>query len=103
MPKLTRETARAAGLRRSRGAFLAIAAGVAVLLATAAVAVPALVSGGLIVRGVADGHPSWIALGGLSGALWSGMCLGTVRGRGAKRSATPPQSAGRQPSDPARD
>lgn len=82
---------------------LLVVGGFAVLFGIAALAVPALIAGGLIVRGVGEGYPSWIVLGGLTGALWSAMFVGTVRRARPTRAATPTRSAGPPTPDPARD
>ena len=80
------------------GGRLWLVGGFAVIFGLAALAVPAVIAGGLIVRGIGEGHPSWVVLGGLTGALWSAMCVGTLR----RSSATRTRSGGPPPSDPAR-
>lgn len=92
MAELKRET-EPPETARARGGLAWIAYGFAVVFALVAVALPALLAGGLVVSGVQGGSPSWIVLGGLTGALWSAMCFGTIaRGRGGE--ATPPRSDG---------
>lgn len=56
------------------------------VMAAAALALPAGLAYSLIVRGVGEGHPSWVALGGITGGIWLLMLRATarklVRGRG---------------------
>jgi hypothetical protein len=85
MSKLKREAAPARRRSGARLVFLWLAGIFAVVFGLAALALPMLVSGGLLVRGVAEGHPSWIILGGLVGSMWSLMLVGTVRKATAAR------------------
>jgi hypothetical protein len=84
-PTLVREAAPARRRSGARLLLLWLTGIFAVCFGLAALALPALVSGGLLVRGFAEGHPSWIVLGGLVGGMWSLMLVGTVRKATAAR------------------
>ncbi len=113
MRKLTREAHLSREARTSPRAVVWVVSALAVLFALVALAVPALLSAALLVRGVGEGFPSWVALGVLSGGLWSLMLVSTLRRTGATRgahpppgsasAATPPRSDAPPASDPARD
>ena len=53
-------------------------------MALAAVALPPGLAYSLVMRGVGEGHPSWVALGGITGGIWLLMLRATARklGRG---------------------
>ena len=97
MPELTREAQQPS--KPSRSALWWLGGGFAVLFGLAVLAVPALVCAGLLVRGVGEGHPSWVALGVTVGAMWSMMLVGTMRKTRSPKSA---RSDAPPPPDPAR-
>ena len=103
MSELKREARTPRG-NLGRVTLLWLGASFAVVFGLAALAIPALISGSLIMRGVCEGHPSWIVLGGVAGGMWSMMLLGTIRRAGVSRGdARPARSDAPPGSDPAPD
>lgn len=49
------------------------------LMATAALLVPAGLTYSLVVRGIRENHPSWVLLGSVSGVVWILMLRATAR------------------------
>lgn len=49
------------------------------LMATAALVLPAGLSYALVVRGVREHHPSWVVLGGVAAVVWLLMLRATCR------------------------
>lgn len=64
------------------------------LMATAALLVPAGLAYGLVVRGIRENHPSWVLLGSVSGVVWVLMLRATAR---KTRRQEPRQEPGEEP------
>jgi ABC-type proline/glycine betaine transport system permease subunit len=86
MPELTSPSDTTAGApvvapvaSRARLAAAVVMALPLLLMATAALIVPAGLSYSLIVRGVRESHPSWVLLGSLAAVVWFLMLRATAR------------------------
>ena len=100
MPELRREALFAARPRRGSRLAFGLLAAFAVTFGLVALILPALLTASLLVRGISEGYPSWILLGGLAGALWTLLLVVTLR-RASGR-AKPPPADDPPPSAPAR-